>query len=127
MGAESVPRREVVTGEPRPARGAEAPHLPGTGSPPADDDTTLRKLMRRQLRAALTATALLVLALGLLPVVFRLPPLTGTLPRAPIAVWIVLGVAPYPALMGIGRWYVRRAERNETEFAAHRAGPGAGR
>ncbi|MEU0335413.1 hypothetical protein [Streptomyces sp. NPDC006193] len=70
--------------------------------------------MRRQIRAALTATALLAALLGLLPVVLRLLPPAGAAPRVPPAVWLLLGVAPYPVLLGIGAWYVRRAERNET-------------
>ncbi|MFC9279832.1 hypothetical protein [Streptomyces collinus] len=69
--------------------------------------------MRRQMRTALTATALLALSLGLLPLTLRVLGLTGTRPDAPLAVWLVLGVAPYPALLAAGIWYVRRAERNE--------------
>ncbi|MER6025686.1 hypothetical protein [Streptomyces sp. NPDC001851] len=74
--------------------------------------------MRRQLRAALTATALLAVLLGLLPALLRVLPLAGASPRAPLAVWLLLGVAPYPALLAIGAWYVRRAEANETDPAA---------
>ncbi|MEW2131843.1 hypothetical protein [Streptomyces sp. NPDC005435] len=68
--------------------------------------------MRRQLCAALTVTALLALLLGLLPVLFHVLPATGRA-GVPLAVWVALGVAPYPTLLGIGAWYVRRAERNE--------------
>ncbi|WP_225095070.1 hypothetical protein [Streptomyces sp. CoH27] len=116
MGAESVPRREVVTGRPRP--GDRTAPRSGLRPAPAESDAAVRLLMRRQVRAALAATALLVLPLGLLPVLLRLPPLTDTAPRIPLAVWFVLGVAPYPALLAIGAWYVRRAERNETGPAA---------
>ncbi|MGW2649434.1 hypothetical protein ACWC2T_32100 [Streptomyces sp. NPDC001393] len=116
MGAESVPRREVVTGRPSPysastaARPAPSPH-PGP-------DAHVRQLMQRQLRAALVALALLATPLGLLPVLLRILPLADAAPRVPLAVWIALGVAPYPALLAIGAWYVRRAERNETDTAA---------
>ncbi|MEU4148770.1 hypothetical protein [Streptomyces sp. NPDC026659] len=72
----------------------------------------MRMLIRRQIRAALTVTALLALFLGLLPVLFRLLPAADSA-DVPLAVWLALGVAPYPALLGIGAWYVRRAERNE--------------
>ena len=115
MGAEYVPRREVVTGRPRPDRGGlplpRPAHPPGTGPAVSADDPAVTALMRRQLRAALTATALLVASLGLLPVLLRLLPFVG--PNVPPAVWLVLGVAPYPALLCTGAWYVRRAERNE--------------
>ncbi|MER6573237.1 hypothetical protein ABT288_45630 [Streptomyces sp. NPDC001093] len=116
MGAESVPRREVVTGRPRPADGAPAPR-PAPPSHP-QSEVLPEQLIRRQLTAALVTTALLAIPLGLLPVLLRILPLTGAAPRVPLAVWLVLGVAPYPALLAIGAWYVRRAERNETDAAA---------
>ncbi|MFJ2724084.1 hypothetical protein [Streptomyces collinus] len=117
MGAESVPRREVVTARPRTDRAARPRPRPAgpserTGHAPASDSAVAR-LMRRQMRAALTATALLAASLGLLPLTLRVLGRTGTRPDAPLAVWLVLGVAPYPALLAAGIWYVRRAERNE--------------
>ena len=111
MGAESVPRREVVTG--RPSSDRPTPTLPRPAAP-ADDDTAVRVLMHRQIRAALTATVLLAATLGLLPVLLRLLPPADTWP----SVWLVLGVAPYPALLCTGAWYVRRAERNEGDVTA---------
>ncbi|WP_330461015.1 hypothetical protein OIB37_31600 [Streptomyces sp. NBC_00820] len=111
----AITGREVVTGPPRAAGTAHdtrsrprsaAVTVPG-------HDAVVRILMRRQMRTALTATVLLAALLGLLPLVFRLLPLAGGRPSAPLAVWLVLGVAPYPALLAIGAWYVRRAERNE--------------
>ncbi|MEU1404848.1 hypothetical protein ABZ471_21205 [Streptomyces sp. NPDC005728] len=116
MGAESVPRREVVTGRPRTDL-AGLPQ-PRPASAPGTDDTAVTALMRRQLRAALTATALLAVSLGLLPVLLRVLPLARTWPSVPLAVWLVLGVAPYPALLCTGAWYVRRAERNEGDVTA---------
>ncbi|MFJ9870407.1 hypothetical protein [Streptomyces sp. NPDC101165] len=107
MGAESVPRREVVTGGPGTERAGPPRPRPATAQ--ADDGSAVRSLMRRQFRAALTATLLLAVSLGLLPVLLRMLPLADTRP----GVWLVLGVAPYPALLCTGAWYVRRAERNE--------------
>ncbi|MGW2741409.1 hypothetical protein [Streptomyces sp. NPDC001450] len=112
MGAESVPRREVVTG--RPGTDHAGLPRPRPTTAPADDDSAVRPLMRRQMRAALTATVLLAASLGLLPVLLRLLPLADTWP----GVWLVLGVAPYPALLCTGAWYVRRAERNEGDVTA---------
>ncbi|MFE3637072.1 hypothetical protein [Streptomyces cellostaticus] len=117
MGAESVPRREVVTGRPRTDRAGPPPARavsPSGGRPAVpDDDTPVRFLMRRQLRAALTATVLLALSLGLLPVLLRVLTAGGAGHDVPLAVWLLLGVAPYPLLLCTGAWYVRRAERNE--------------
>ncbi|MFD4542603.1 hypothetical protein [Streptomyces bauhiniae] len=62
------------------------------------------------MRVGLVACSLLALPLGLFPVVFRLLPAGGT---GQGAVWLLLGVAPYPVLLATGAWYVRRAERNE--------------
>ncbi|MFG2633259.1 hypothetical protein ACGFX8_04645 [Streptomyces sp. NPDC048362] len=74
--------------------------------------------MSRQLRAALVTIALLATLLGLLPVLLRILPLPDAASHVPLAVWLLLGVAPYPALLAIGAWYVHRAERNEAGPAA---------
>ncbi|MER6733239.1 hypothetical protein [Streptomyces puniciscabiei] len=116
MGAESVPRREVVTGRPRPSGRTAAPRPAPVPEPRSE--AGVRLLMRRQLKAALVTTALLAVPLGLLPVLLRILPPADAAPRVPLAVWVVLGVAPYPALPAIGAWYVRRAEHNETDTAA---------
>lgn len=80
-----------------------------------DEQTTLgaayvRSLLRSQLRAGLAAFAVLTLLLVTLPLFF------GALGR-PTVVWIVLGVGAYPVLVLIAWLYVRRAERNEQDFA----------
>ena len=116
MGAESVPRREVVTGRPRPSGGRTAPRPAPLADP--RPELRVRQLMRRQLGAALVTLALLAVPLGLLPVLLRILPLADAAPHVPLAVWVVLGVAPYPVLLAIGAWYVRRAEHNETGTAA---------
>ncbi len=109
--AEPAPRREVVTGEPRAVR-----RLPGHPTQwEIDEQTTLgaayvRSLMRSQLRTGLTAFAVLALPVVTLPLFF------GAL-RNTTVVWIVLGFGCYPVLVLIAWWYVRRAERNERDFA----------
>ncbi|MFG2358844.1 hypothetical protein [Streptomyces sp. NPDC048521] len=127
MGAESVPRREVVTGRPRPCDGTTAPRPAASPEtrPAPQVDASVRRLMREQLRAALIATALLAALLGLLPVVLRVLPFPDAASRVPPGVWLLLGVAPYPALLAIGAWYVRRAERNETGTARDETATGA--
>ncbi len=130
MGAPGTPRREVVTGTPRAAgadRGSRGSHggqghaRPGavraSEEGPAVESLALRALIRRQLRLGLLAFGLLVVLLGPLPLVFTALPDTGNFPGSALIVWAVLGVAVYPALVVIGRWYVVRAERNERDTA----------
>ncbi|WP_232788683.1 MULTISPECIES: hypothetical protein [Streptomyces] len=106
-----APRREVVTGEPRRVRPlpryraqAEIEEQTALG------DAYVRSLMRGQLRAGLTAFAVLALVVGTLPLAFAAL-------RDATAVWVVLGFAAYPLLTLLAWWYVRRAERNERDFA----------
>nr|WP_225813012.1 hypothetical protein [Streptomyces spinosus] len=130
MGAPGTPRREVVTGTPRAARvdhagrGSRAGRgdarpgaVRGSKERPAVESLALRALMRRQLRLGLVAFGLLVALLGPLPLVFTALPDTGARPGSALIVWAVLGVAVYPALVVLGRWYVVRAERNERDTA----------
>ncbi|MGV9934719.1 hypothetical protein ACWDY4_29720 [Streptomyces olivaceoviridis] len=84
---------------------------------PAVASLALRALIRRQLRLGLLAFGLLVVLLGPLPLVLTARPDTGVRPGSALIVWAVLGVAVYPALVVIGRWYVVRAERNERDTA----------
>lgn len=105
------PKREVVTGEPRRVR-----PLPRYRAQSEIDEQTalgdayVRSLMRGQLRAGLTAFALLAAVVGTLPLAFAAL-------RDTTVVWVVLGVAAYPLLTLLAWWYVRRAERNERDFA----------
>lgn len=80
-----------------------------------DEQTALggayvRSLMRGQLRAGLTAFAVLAAVVGTLPLVFEAL-------HSSAVVWAVLGFAAYPPLTVLAWWYVRRAERNESDFA----------
>ncbi|MFD7705566.1 hypothetical protein ACFV6E_00730 [Streptomyces sp. NPDC059785] len=124
MPQDPAERRVVVTGVPRRtaphtrlrSRGWY-PHTSGYYRPRTeiDEQTTLghtyvRSLMRSQLRAALTVAAVLALLVGPLPLVF------AVLPEDAGLEWGVLGFCVYPPLVLLGRWYVRRAERNEKDF-----------
>ncbi|MEV6652980.1 hypothetical protein [Streptomyces sp. NPDC051219] len=119
MSAEQSPRRETVTGVPRNARRRPPGHAPARSE--INEQTTLgttyvRSLMRSQLRTALLALGVLVLVVGTLPLLFALPRASGALASPSPLLWLVLGVAVYPVLVLIARWYVRRAERNERDF-----------
>lgn len=113
MPAEQPPRREIVTRDPRtvPVR-----RLTGRRTQSEiHEQTTLgaayvRSLMRSQLRTGLAAFAVLVLPVVTLPLFF------GALRNATV-VWVVLGFGCYPLLVLIAWAYVRRAERNERDFA----------
>ncbi|MFG2887082.1 hypothetical protein ACGFYV_33145 [Streptomyces sp. NPDC048297] len=112
----------VVTGGPGENRSGG--YLPGSqGAAPesgaADaggESPAVAPLLRRQARLGLCASALLTVLLGLLPVVLRVMAPADPGGGVPLVVWLALGFAPYPVLVGIGWWYVRRAERNEREF-----------
>ncbi len=87
-----------------------------------DDETRLgeiylRSLLREQLRLAGLALLLLAVGLGGLPLLFWLVPDLAAVRVAgmPLA-WLLIGVAAYPFLLGVGWWYVRAAERNEDDF-----------
>ncbi|MYW63275.1 hypothetical protein GTY65_04155 [Streptomyces sp. SID8379] len=105
----------MVTGEPRTAHGAAGP--PGLRTQwEIDEQTTLgaayvRSLMRSQLRAGISAFVVLAAPVAVLPLFF------GALRNAAVE-WLVLGFGCYPFLVLIAWWYVRRAERNERDFAA---------
>lgn len=86
----------------------------------------LRALLRTQLRLALGVLTALALAVGTLPILFRLFPEVANVRvlGMPLA-WSVLGFGVYPVILGLGYVYVRTAERNEDAFAAVIEGPGA--
>lgn len=79
----------------------------------------MRSLLRAQLRQAITVIAVMTMVLGALPLLFagqpgltalRVPVLSVPLP------WLLIGVAPYPALVIGAAWLVRAAERAERDF-----------
>lgn len=79
----------------------------------------LGSLLREQIRLAAVVLVALFGVLGSVPLLFHLwPSLAGhELAGVPVA-WWVLGVLAYPFLLALGLFYVRRAERNEADFAA---------
>ncbi len=77
----------------------------------------LQALMRSQLRPALVALGSVLLVLGGLPVLFlALPSLAGHRVGPVTVAWLVLGVAVFPLLFAVARWYVRTVERAERDF-----------
>jgi hypothetical protein len=76
-------------------------------------------LMRAQLRLSLSVLSAAALFLGALPVLFLAVPATRELRiwLVPLP-WLVLGVLVYPVVTLAARYYVRRAEAIERDFAA---------
>jgi hypothetical protein len=113
---DAAPERVRVTGPPRR-------RTPAARTTDIDDETRLGgmymgSLLREQLRLAVGVLTVLGLTLGLLPLVFHLFPGLARVEvlGAPLA-WLLLGVLAYPTLLLLGWVYVRRAERNERDFA----------
>jgi hypothetical protein len=77
----------------------------------------MRSLIRSQLRAALTVALTLVMSIGALPLVFlAFDAVTDFEVLGVPAPWLILGVAVYPGLFGLGWVYIRQAERAERDF-----------
>jgi len=112
---EARPARVRVTG---PSRRRSHTSTPG----PLDAETPLgglyvRSLLRAQRQQAVRLLALLVLSVGSLPLVFWLfPHLVDVQVRGVPLPWLLVGVATYPVLLGLGWWHLRRAERIEQDF-----------
>jgi hypothetical protein len=111
------PTRVRVTGPPRRI------HSPRARTGDIDEQTALGgvflgSLLREQLALAVRVLAVLALTVGSLPVLFHMFPglAAQQVAGVPLA-WLLLGVLVYPWLVMLGRWYVRRAERNERDFA----------
>ncbi len=110
------PARVRVTGPPRR-------HQPRARTGDIDDETRLgsvylESLLSEQLRLAARTILALVLCVGSLPLAFHLvPSLAGVQVLGIPLAWLLLGGAVYPLLVLLGWRYVRRAERNERDFA----------
>lgn len=110
------PERVRVTGPPRrrPPAGRTSDIDAGTRL----GGVYMRSLLREQLRLALGVLTVLALTIGLLPLAFYLAPGLSDVHVLGMPLgWLLLGVVVYPVLVVLGWVYVRRAERNERDFA----------
>lgn len=114
----SDPPRRVVVTSPRMTAARRQPYRVSQeiNSQTRLGEVFMSSLIRSQLRLALVAGGALATTVGLLPLLFWLAPATPGVLGLPLP-WLVLGVLAYPALFALAWWYVRQAERNETEFA----------
>jgi len=80
-------------------------------------DLLVRGLIRAQLGLALRLSALVVLTLGGLPLVFAILPGLGRFRLLGLELpWLLLGILAYPLLITVAVVYLRLAERNEQDF-----------
>ncbi|MGH3504554.1 MAG: DUF485 domain-containing protein [Nocardioidaceae bacterium] len=113
------PPRERIT---RPGQTSPR-HRPVEVTREIDEQTVvgevfMRSLMRTQLRLAGLVVLVLVVTLGMLPLLFAFVPQVAHAHVAGIPLpWLLLGFLVYPALVALGWFYVRQAERNEDDFA----------
>ena len=112
------PARVRVTG---PPRRRTTPARSRAGDIDADTrlgEIYLGSLLRAQLGLAARVLAVLAVTVGGWPLLFHLWPGLAAVEIGGVAVsWLVLGVLVYPVMVLLGWWYVRRAERNERDFA----------
>jgi hypothetical protein len=87
-----------------------------------DDQTEMgavymRSLLVTQLRLALVVLGAVALLVGGLPALFALVPGVREVDVLGLPLpWLLLGGLVYPALVGLGWFYVHQAERTEREF-----------
>jgi hypothetical protein len=79
----------------------------------------VRGLVRAQLALALRLSLVVATGLGALPLLFAVAPKVGEAKLLGVSLpWLLLGVASFPFLIGVGWAYVHWAERNEQDFTA---------
>lgn len=80
-------------------------------------ETLIKDLIRALLRSGALLALLGLLLLGGLPLALWLVPQFAQLELVGVPVaWLLLGVAPFPLLAGIGLLYIRVAEKHERAF-----------
>ena len=77
----------------------------------------MRSLLRTQLRLALLVLGVVGVLVGGLPALFALVPQVREVDVLGLPLpWLLLGGLVYPALIGLGWFFVRHAERAERDF-----------
>ena len=111
-----VQRTRVVLAEVAQAR--QAPHPTAELTQQSQvGDALLRGLIRAQLAHALRLSAVVLVGLGGLPLLFAVAPTTAAArPFGMGLPWLLLGVAAYPFLFAVGAMYLYLAERTEADF-----------
>jgi hypothetical protein len=82
-------------------------------------EALVKGLVRAQLALALRLSLVVVTGLGALPLLFAVAPAVGQAKVLGVSLpWLLLAVASFPFLVGVGWAYVHWAERNEQDFTA---------
>ncbi|MFI7025788.1 hypothetical protein [Micromonospora sp. NPDC049900] len=80
-------------------------------------EALVRGLVRAQLALALQLSAVVLVGLGGLPLLFAVAPSVGRMTVLGVNLpWLLLGALSFPFLVAVGWTYVRLAERNEQDF-----------
>ena len=110
-------QRRVAVSSPQTRIALTRRHVEHAGHPPhlaPGDLERARRAHREQLRWALAAVALLGALIVGLPVLLAAFPAWDDVRVAGVPVsWLAVGVLPYPLLIALSRWQLRRAERIE--------------
>ncbi|QGK71930.1 hypothetical protein GIY23_00465 [Allosaccharopolyspora coralli] len=109
-------RKRVVLADRRGVRPVQRTVV-DLGERPGVGESLVRLLIRNQLRTALVLGGLAALALAGLPLLFWLLPEFAAASVFGVRLsWLLLGVLPFPFLLGIGFVSTRIAERHERDF-----------
>jgi hypothetical protein len=82
-------------------------------------EALVRGLVRAQLALALRLALVVAIGLGGLPLLFAVAPQVSGAELVGVGLpWLLLGLAAFPFLAGVGWAYARLAERNEQDFVA---------
>ncbi|OQO90778.1 hypothetical protein [Saccharomonospora piscinae] len=112
-------RKRVVLAQPRRTSSASMRARVELAEQTSWGKLLVHDLVKVQLRLGVSLFGLVVVLLGLLPLLFHHLPEVATWRVIGIPVsWMLLGIAPFPLLFGVGLWYNRQAERHERDFVA---------
>ena len=118
-GDGSPERTRVVLGDAVARRRPTDPARTDLAEQTPVGEALVKGLVRAQLALALRLSLVVVAGLGALPLLFVAAPAVGTVKVLGVNLpWVLLGVASFPFLVGVGWAYVRWSERNEQDFIA---------
>ncbi|MFC3899203.1 hypothetical protein ACFOWZ_47725 [Lentzea rhizosphaerae] len=110
-------RRRVVLADSTKARGKALRTIIELEEQTSVGEKLVRDLIRQQLKSAFGLAFAVLIGMCLLPITFYLVPQIGDLKILGIPIpWLVLGLAPFPILYGVGWVFRRQAERHERDF-----------
>jgi len=118
-GGSSRPRTKIVLGEVAARRAPGDRARVDLAEQTPVGEALVKGLMRAQLALALRLSLVVLTGLGALPLLFAVAPPVGAAKVLGVSLpWLLLGVASFPFLVGVGWAYVRWAEHNERDFTA---------